>query len=124
MWPSCRGRCSEQAQCAAAIPPNPSPALLHVFPWQGARGAPGGQRMQGVCFLFRPCQPLLDLLPCCMPTCCREYEARLAASERKVYALTKERDALKRGTDKLSGMDDLVREKDAIIKQVNIPEDV
>ena len=35
-----------------------------------------------------------------------------------MYALTKERDALKRGSDKLSGMDDLVREKDAIIKQV------
>lgn len=49
---------------------------------------------------------------------CREAEARLATAERKVYALTKERDALKRGSDKLSGMDDLVREKDAIIKQV------
>lgn len=48
----------------------------------------------------------------------RDWEARLAASERKVYALTKEREALKRGQDKMSGLDDLLKEKDAIIKQV------
>lgn len=47
-----------------------------------------------------------------------EYEARIGASERKVYALTKERDMLKRGQDKLTSATDLVKEKDSIIAQV------
>ena len=46
-----------------------------------------------------------------------EAEARLGAAERKVYALTKERDALRRGADKLVSANDLVKEKDAIIQQ-------
>ena len=46
-----------------------------------------------------------------------ECEARLGAAERKVYALTKERDALRRGAERLTGVSDLVREKDEIIKQ-------
>ncbi len=47
-----------------------------------------------------------------------EFESRLGAAERKVYALTKERDALRRGADKLNSVNDLVKEKDAIIQQV------
>jgi hypothetical protein len=47
-----------------------------------------------------------------------EFEERLGAAERKVYALTKERDALRRGTEKLNSANDLVKEKDAIIQQV------
>ena len=46
-----------------------------------------------------------------------EAEARLGAAERKVYALTKERDALRRGADRLVSANDLVKEKDAIIQQ-------
>ena len=46
-----------------------------------------------------------------------EFEARLGAAERKVYALSKERDALRRGADKLNSANDLVKEKDAIIQQ-------
>lgn len=47
-----------------------------------------------------------------------EFEKRLGAAERKVYALTKERDALKRGNEKLGDYGNLLREKDDIIKQV------
>lgn len=47
-----------------------------------------------------------------------EYEVRLGTSERKVYALTKERDMLKRGQEKLTSATDLVKEKDNIIAQV------
>ena len=47
-----------------------------------------------------------------------EFEARLGAADRKVYALTKERDALRRGADKLNSANDLIKEKDAIIQQV------
>lgn len=36
----------------------------------------------------------------------------------QVYALTKERDALKRGNEKLGDYGNLIREKDEIIKQV------
>lgn len=46
-----------------------------------------------------------------------EFEARLGVADRKVYALTKERDALRRGADKLNSANDLVKEKDAIIQQ-------
>ena len=46
-----------------------------------------------------------------------EAEARLGVAERKVYALTKERDALRRGADRLLSANDLVKEKDAIIQQ-------
>ena len=46
-----------------------------------------------------------------------EYEVRLGVSERKVYALSKERDMLKRGQDKLTSANDLVKEKDHIIAQ-------
>ena len=49
-----------------------------------------------------------------------ECEARLGAAERKVYALTKERDALRRGAERLTGVSDLVREKDDIIKQARL----
>ena len=47
-----------------------------------------------------------------------ECERRLGAAERKVYALAKERDALRRGSDKLSSAHDLLKEKDSIIAQV------
>lgn len=46
-----------------------------------------------------------------------EFETRLAASDRKVYALSKERDALRRGNEKLATLTDLLKEKDAIISQ-------
>jgi hypothetical protein len=36
----------------------------------------------------------------------------------QVYALTKERDALRRNAERLNSANDLVREKDAIIQQV------
>jgi len=36
----------------------------------------------------------------------------------QVYALSKERDALRRGSDKLTSATDLLKEKDDIIKQV------
>ncbi len=36
----------------------------------------------------------------------------------QVYALSKERDALRRGADKLSSTSELLKEKDGIIKQV------
>lgn len=36
----------------------------------------------------------------------------------QVYALTKERDALRKGTDKLGNYEQLMKDKDAIIKQV------
>lgn len=38
-----------------------------------------------------------------------EFEERLAAAERKCYALTKERDALRRGTEKLSSANELLK---------------
>lgn len=38
-----------------------------------------------------------------------EFEERLAAAERRVYALTKERDALRRGTDKLTSANELLK---------------
>ena len=47
-----------------------------------------------------------------------ECERRLGVAERKVYALAKERDALRRGSDKLSSAHDLLKEKDSIIAQV------
>ncbi|KAK9865958.1 hypothetical protein WJX84_011519 [Apatococcus fuscideae] len=47
-----------------------------------------------------------------------EFEHRLAESTRKVYAITKERDALRRGSDKLSSVNELIKEKDSIIQQV------
>lgn len=47
-----------------------------------------------------------------------ECERRLGAAERKVYALVKERDALRRGSEKLSSAHDLLKEKDSIIAQV------
>lgn len=47
-----------------------------------------------------------------------EFEERLGAAERKVYVLTKERDALRRGSEKLSASNDLLKEKDTIIQQV------
>eukprot|EP00803_Ostreobium_quekettii_P008079 evm.model.scf_194.7 EVM.evm.TU.scf_194.7 scf_194:69068-76365(+) len=48
----------------------------------------------------------------------KEFEQRLGAAERKVYALTKERDALKRGSGKLTSANELLKEKDDIIQQV------
>ena len=47
-----------------------------------------------------------------------EFEQRLADATRKVYAITKERDALRRGSDKLSSVNELIKEKDSIIQQV------
>lgn len=47
-----------------------------------------------------------------------EAAQRVAAAERKVYALSKERDALKRGSEKLTSATDLLKEKDDIIRQV------
>lgn len=47
-----------------------------------------------------------------------EFEQRLATAERKVYALTKERDALKKGAEKITEYSSLLKEKDGIIKQV------
>ncbi len=48
-----------------------------------------------------------------------EYEQRLGAAERKVYAISKERDALKKGSEKINEYSGLIKEKDAIIKQVH-----
>ncbi len=39
---------------------------------------------------------------------------------RQVYALSKERDALKRGTEKLADYGALLKEKDGIIRQVGL----
>ena len=47
-----------------------------------------------------------------------EFEARVGAAERKVYALSKERDMLRRNAEKLNSATDLVKEKDNIIAQV------
>lgn len=48
-----------------------------------------------------------------------EFQQRLSAADRRVYALTKERDALKRDSERLSEVNALIREKDDIIKQVS-----
>lgn len=48
----------------------------------------------------------------------KEFEQRLGSAERKIYALTKERDALKRGSVKLMSANELLKEKDDIIQQV------
>lgn len=47
-----------------------------------------------------------------------EYQQRLGALERKVYALTKERDTLRREQSRKSDAAVLLKEKDEIIKQV------
>lgn len=47
-----------------------------------------------------------------------EYQQRLGALERKVYALTKERDTLRREQSRKSDATALLKEKDEIIKQV------
>ncbi|GLJ29771.1 hypothetical protein SUGI_0587940 [Cryptomeria japonica] len=47
-----------------------------------------------------------------------EYQQRLGALERKVYALTKERDTLRREQSRKSDASVLLKEKDEIIKQV------
>eukprot|EP00270_Netrium_digitus_P013657 TRINITY_DN4566_c0_g1_i1.p1 TRINITY_DN4566_c0_g1~~TRINITY_DN4566_c0_g1_i1.p1 ORF type:complete len:796 (+),score=317.43 TRINITY_DN4566_c0_g1_i1:330-2390(+) len=47
-----------------------------------------------------------------------EYQHRLGAAERKVYALTKERDMLRREQSRRSDSSTLLKEKDDIIKQV------
>ena len=49
-----------------------------------------------------------------------EFEARIGAAERKVYALSKERDMLRRNAEKLNSATDLVKEKDNIIAQVRL----
>ncbi|CAD7697761.1 unnamed protein product [Ostreobium quekettii] len=48
----------------------------------------------------------------------REYGERLAAAERKVYALTKERDVLKQRSDKLTIAKEMLKEKDDTLQQV------
>ena len=53
-----------------------------------------------------------------LETARQEFETRLAASDRKVYALSKERDALRRGNEKLGAIQDLLKEKDDMITQV------
>lgn len=50
-----------------------------------------------------------------------EFEQRLAAAERKVYALTKERDALRKGAEKLTESHNIIREREETIKQVGRP---
>ncbi|GAQ81518.1 hypothetical protein KFL_000820260 [Klebsormidium nitens] len=47
-----------------------------------------------------------------------EYQHRLGTAERKVYALTKERDMLRRESSRKSDTSTLLKEKDEIIKQV------
>eukprot|EP00252_Welwitschia_mirabilis_P005829 TRINITY_DN1642_c0_g2_i1.p1 TRINITY_DN1642_c0_g2~~TRINITY_DN1642_c0_g2_i1.p1 ORF type:complete len:993 (-),score=296.66 TRINITY_DN1642_c0_g2_i1:497-3475(-) len=47
-----------------------------------------------------------------------EYQQRLGVLERKVYSLTKERDALRRENSRKSDTTALLKEKDEIIKQV------
>lgn len=47
-----------------------------------------------------------------------EYQQRLSAADRKVYALTKERDMLRREQNRKSDTSALLKEKDEIIKQV------
>lgn len=47
-----------------------------------------------------------------------EYQHRLSAAERKVYALTKERDMMRREQSRKSDTSALLKEKDEIIKQV------
>jgi chromosome segregation ATPase len=47
-----------------------------------------------------------------------EYQQRVSAAERKVYALTKERDMLRREQNRKSDSSILLKEKDEIIKQV------
>ncbi|MEW5302012.1 MAG: hypothetical protein WDW36_004826 [Sanguina aurantia] len=46
-----------------------------------------------------------------------EFEVRLAAGERKVYALSKERDALRKGAEKLAEYGATIREREETIKQ-------
>ncbi len=52
-----------------------------------------------------------------LETARQEFETRLAAADRKVYALSKERDALRRGNEKLGAVQDLLKEKDDMITQ-------
>ncbi|MEW5317338.1 MAG: hypothetical protein WDW38_008644 [Sanguina aurantia] len=47
-----------------------------------------------------------------------EFEVRLAAGERKVYALSKERDALRKGAEKLAEYGATIREREETIKQL------
>eukprot|EP00898_Chlorokybus_atmophyticus_P006683 jgi/Chlat1/7015/Chrsp56S06690 len=47
-----------------------------------------------------------------------EFTQRVGAAERKIYALTKERDMLKRDANRRSDTSTLVQEKDEIIKQI------
>eukprot|EP00873_Tetraselmis_striata_P032919 jgi/Tetstr1/453183/TSEL_040200.t1 len=46
----------------------------------------------------------------------KEFETRLGAAERKVYALTKERDALKRGAERLANMEGILKQKDEAVR--------
>ena len=46
------------------------------------------------------------------------YVCDIKCDDTQVYALSKERDMLRRGNEKLASMNDLIKEKDAIIKQV------
>lgn len=50
--------------------------------------------------------------------CLHKQSGDLGVRAQQVYALSKERDALRRGSDKLTSATDLLREKDDIIKQV------
>lgn len=54
-----------------------------------------------------------SFLPPSFPSCCP-----CLSHPPQVYALTKERDALKKGAEKLGEYSALIKEKDAIIKQV------
>ena len=47
-----------------------------------------------------------------------EFQERLAAAERKVYALTKERDVLKREADRQGTASDALKEKEVLVEQV------
>ncbi|KAL6771040.1 hypothetical protein ACKKBF_B33680 [Auxenochlorella protothecoides x Auxenochlorella symbiontica] len=48
----------------------------------------------------------------------RDFSARLAAAERKAYALTKERDMLRRSCEQTTALQDKLKEKDEMIQEV------
>lgn len=50
----------------------------------------------------------------------KECDAQVQASERKVYALTKERDALKKGMEKVAVLNELLKEKDKDHEEVTL----
>lgn len=51
---------------------------------------------------------------------CSSFAERLAAAERKAYALKKERDALKKASEQSDGLAAKLREKDEMIQEVRV----